>query len=242
MPPERREGSTRRSASAVVLCLALGARVATAELPAAAPSKPEVQSRESQAAMTPSKALEKLKAGNARFVSNATKRRDWSAKVVATASGQFPFAAVLACMDSRAPVEIVFDQGIGDVFGIRVAGNVVNDDELGSLEYALKVGAKLIVVLGHTDCGAVKGAIDDVKLGHLTGLLAKIHPAVAAAGCHSSKDDACVTKVAEMNVRQSMKEIRARSPYLRKYLDEGKVKLVGAMYDVATGRVTFLND
>ena len=206
------------------------------------PAKPEVQTRESQAAMTPSAALERLKAGNARFAANEMKDRDWSAKVVATASGQFPYAAILACMDSRAPVEVVFDQGLGDVFGIRVGGNVVNDDELGSLEYALKVGTKLIVVLGHTDCGAVKGAIDDVKLGNLTGLLAKIHPAVAAAGCHSSKDGACVTKVAEMNVRHSMKEIRARSPYLRKYLDEGKVKLVGAMYDVATGKVTFLND
>ena len=206
------------------------------------PAKPGVQTRESQAAMTPSAALERLKAGNARFAANEMKERDWSAKVVATASGQFPYAAILACMDSRAPVEVVFDQGLGDVFGIRVGGNVVNDDELGSLEYALKVGAKLIVVLGHSDCGAVKGAIDDVKLGNLTGLLAKIHPAVAAAGCHSSKDGACVTKVAEMNVRQSMKEIPARSPYLRKYLDEGKVKLVGAMYDVATGRVTFLND
>jgi carbonic anhydrase len=206
------------------------------------PAKPKVQTRESQAAMTPSAALERLKAGNARFAANEMKERDWSAKVVATASGQFPYAAILSCMDSRAPLEVVFDQGVGDVFGIRVGGNVVNDDELGSLEYALKVGAKLIVVLGHTDCGAVKGAIDDVKLGKLTGLLAKIRPAVAAAGCQSSKDGACVTKVAEMNVRQSMKEIRARSPYLRKDLDEGKVKLVGAMYDVATGKVTFLND
>src|SRR5438132_1556563 len=161
MPPDRRDGSTRRSASAVVLCLALGARVATAEPPATAPSKPEVQTRESQVAMTPSQALDRLKAGNARFVANATRRRDWSAKVVATASGQFPFAAVLGCMDSRVPVEIAFDQGIGDVFGVRVAGNVVNDDELGSLEYAVKVGTKLIVVLGHTDCGAVKGAVDE---------------------------------------------------------------------------------
>ena len=206
------------------------------------PAKPEVQTRESQAAMTPSTALDRLKAGNARFAANQMKERDWSAKVVATASGQFPYAAILSCMDSRAPLEVVFDQGVGDVFGIRVAGNVVNDDELGSLEYALKVGTKLIVVLGHTDCGAVKGAIDDVKLGKLTGLLAKIRPAVAAADCHSSKDGACVTKVAEMNVRQSMKEIRERSPYLKKDLDEGKVKLVGAMYDVATGKVTFLND
>jgi carbonic anhydrase len=192
--------------------------------------------------MTPSKALERLKAGNARFVSNTMKKRDWSSKVMATASGQFPFAAVLACMDSRAPIEIVFDQGVGDVFGVRVAGNVVNDDELGSLEYAAHVGTKLIVVLGHTGCGAVKGAIDDAKLGNLTGLLAKIRPAVKAASCSNSKDDACVTKVGLKNVLHSMREIRERSPYLKKYLDEQKVELVGAMYDVATGKVTFLED
>src|SRR5262245_20213846 len=125
----------KRFIAAVVLCLpALALQVAAEESPA--PAKPEVQTQESQAAMTPSGALERLRAGNARFVANAPKKRDWSAKVVATASGQFPFAAVLGCMDSRAPVEIVFDQGFGDVFGVRVAGNVVNDDELGSLEYA----------------------------------------------------------------------------------------------------------
>ena len=228
---------------AVALCLStLTASVGAEESSAAAPSKSKVQTRESQAAMTPSEALARLKAGNARFVANATKRRDWSVKVAATAAGQFPFAAVLACMDSRAPVEIVFDQGIGDIFGVRVAGNVVNDDELGSLEYAVKVGTKLIVVLGHTSCGAVKGALDGVKFGNLTGLLAKIQPAVAAASCGSSKDEACVTKVAEQNVRQSMKEIHERSPFLTKYLDEGKVELVGGMYDVATGKVTFLEN
>jgi len=214
--------------------------VVAAEEWQSAQAVPEVQTRESQAAMTPADALERLKAGNARFVANAAKRRDWSAKVIATASGQFPFAAILACMDSRAPTEIVFDQGIGDVFGIRVAGNVVNDDELGSLEYAVKVGVKLLVVLGHTSCGAVKGAIDHVELGNLTGLLAKIRPAVDAAHCDDAKSDACVTKVAEANVRQSMEKIRAQSPYLAKALDEGKVQLVGAMYDVASGRVTFL--
>jgi carbonic anhydrase len=207
-----------------------------------APAKPEVQTRESQAAMTPIAALERLKEGNVRFASNATKRRDWSAKVAATASGQFPFAAVLSCMDSRAPVEIIFDQGLGDVFSVRVAGNIVNDDELGSLEYAANVGTKLIVVLGHTGCGAVKGAIDDVKLGNLTVLLAKIHPAVAAAKCNSSKDDACVTRVAELNVRRSMQEIRERSPYLKQYFELGQVQLVGGIYDVATGKVTFLEN
>jgi carbonic anhydrase len=233
----------KRLTVAVVLCLpALTFPVAAGESHAAEPAKPAVQTRESQSGITPPIALEQLKKGNARFVSNATKRRDWSAKVVATASGQFPFAAVLGCMDSRAPVEIIFDQGIGDVFGVRVAGNVVNDDELGSLEYAVTVGTKLIVVLGHTSCGAVKGAIDDAQLGHLTGLLAKIHPAVEAAHCSNAKDEACVTKVAEMNVRQSMKEIRERSPYLAKLLDEKKVGLVGAMYDVSTGKVTFQED
>jgi len=224
---------------AVGLCLyALSAPLAAQEHVRAA--QPQVQTRESQAAMTPATAIERLKEGNARFVSNATKRRNWSAKVVATASGQFPFVAILACMDSRAPIEIVFDQGLGDVFGVRVAGNVVNDDELGSLEYAVKVGTKLVVVLGHTQCGAVKGAIDDVKLGNLTGLLAKIRPAVAAASCSNAKDDACVNKVAELNVRQSMQEIRERSAYLKAALDAGKIGLVGALYDVATGKVTFL--
>ena len=230
----------KRFMVAIGLCLsALPAPLAAQQAPAA---KPEIQTQESQAAMTPAAALERLKEGNLRFASNTAKRRDWSAKVLATAPGQFPFAAVLGCMDSRVPVEVVFDQGIGDVFGVRVAGNVVNDDELGSLEYAVKVGTKLIVVLGHTGCGAVKGALDGVELGNLTGLLAKIHPAVAAAGCSDAKDEACVTKVAEKNVRQSVKEIRDRSPYLKKYLDEGKVELVGGMYDVATGKVTFLEN
>jgi len=228
---------------ALLICLYVPTVPLTAQEPqATAPKKVKVQTQESQTAMTPDKALIRLKAGNARFVSNTTKKRDWSAKVMATASGQFPFAAILACMDSRAPIEIIFDQGVGDVFGVRVAGNVVNDDELGSLEYAAHVGTKLIVVLGHTGCGAVKGAIDDVKLGNLTGLLAKIHPAVAAANCSSSKDDACVTKVGEKNVHQSMEEIREKSRYLKKYLDEGKVELVGAMYDLSTGKVTFLEN
>ncbi len=222
---------------AVGLCvLALPAALAAQQ------STPAIQTRESQAAMTPAAALERLKEGNRRFVSGTMKPRNWSAKVVATASGQFPFAAVLGCMDSRAPIEIVFDQGIGDVFGVRVAGNVVNDDELGSLEYAVKVGTKLIVVLGHTGCGAVKGAIDGVQLGNLTGLLAKIQPAVAAANCSNSKDETCVTKVAEQNVRTAMKEIAAKSPYLKEYIDKGKIGLVGGLYDVSTGKVTFLSN
>ena len=201
----------------------------------------EVQTAASQGAMTPDQALTRLREGNARFVANQPKQRNWSAKVIATASGQYPFAAVLGCMDSRAPIEVVFDQGIGDVFGVRIAGNVVNEDELGSLEYAVKVvGVKLVVVLGHTSCGAVKGAIDDAKLGNLTQLLAKIRPAVTAAKCSDSKDAACVDKVAAENVRMSMREIKERSTDLAAAIDGGKVKLVGAMYDIATGKVAFL--
>ena len=201
---------------------------------------PQVQTKESQAAMTPAAAIERLKEGNRRFVSNAMKPRDWTAKVVATASGQYPFAAVLGCMDSRAPVEIAFDQGLGDVFVARVAGNVVNEDQLGSLEYAVYVGAKLIVVLGHTRCGAVKGAIEGVEMGNLTQLLAKIRPAVDAAHCHDPKVEQCVTDVAVENVRLGLAEIRAKSPYIAKQIDAGTVGLVGALYDVATGKVTFL--
>jgi carbonic anhydrase len=201
----------------------------------------QVQTKESQSAMTPDQALQRLKEGNARFVANKMKPRNWTAKVISTASGQYPFAAVLGCMDSRAPIEVVFDQGIGDVFGVRIAGNVVNEDELGSLEYAVKVvGVKLIAVLGHTACGAVKGAIDDAKLGNLTQLLAKIRPAVTAAGCSDSKDAACVDKVAVENVRKSMRELKEKSPDLAAAIDGGKVKLVGGMYDLATGQVAFL--
>jgi carbonic anhydrase len=227
----------KRRLAAYGMCCVVGIALA-----GDAPPKSEVQTAASQAAMTPASALERLKVGNARFAANESMRRNYSAKVIATASGQYPFAAVLGCMDSRAPIELLFDQGLGDVFGVRVAGNVVNDDELGSFEYAVKVGAKLVVVLGHTGCGAVKGAIDDVKLGNLTGLLAKIRPAVAAAGCSNSKDAACVDRVAEANVREAIREIRARSPYLKTYLDAGTVALVGAVYDVGTGRVQFLKD
>ena len=202
----------------------------------------EVQTAASQSAMTPDQALTRLKEGNTRFVANQSKKRDWTAKVIATASGQYPFAAVVGCMDSRAPIEVVFDQGIGDVFGIRIAGNVVNEDELGSLEYAVKVvGVKLLVVLGHTSCGAVKGAIDDAKLGNLTQLLAKIRPAVTAAKCSDSKDAACVDKVAAENVRKSMREIKEKSTDLAAAIDGGQIKVVGAMYDIATGKITFLD-
>ena len=202
-----------------------------------------VQTKESQAAMTPSKALDALKEGNKRFRAGTSIQKDLPAKVKASAGGQYPFAVILGCMDSRVPAEAVFDQSIGDLFNIRVAGNVVNADNLGSIEYAAKViGVKTIVVLGHTSCGAIKGAIDNVKLGNLTELLGKIHPAVAASGPGTSKDNAYVDKVGEQNVRLAMKEIRAKSPVVKEMLDSGAVGMVGGMYDLATGSVTFLAD
>jgi carbonic anhydrase len=211
----------------------------------AAPILAQVQTKDSQAALTPSRSLDMLKEGNARFVAGKTKARDLKASVAATAAGQYPFAAVIGCMDSRAPIELVFDQGIGDVFGLRVAGNVVDKNFLGSLEYAVKVvGVKLIAVMGHTHCGAVKGAIDDVKLGSLTALLADIQPAIVAAGAPkgTSKDNAYVDRVAEANVRLGMRHIREGSAAIREMLDSGKVGLVGSMYDVDTGKVVFFAD
>jgi len=206
-------------------------------------SKSVVQTKESQSAMTPARALDALKEGNKRFRAGTSVQKNLLAKVKATAAGQYPFAVVLSCMDSRVPVETVFDQSFGDLFSIRVAGNVVNVDNLGSLEYAAKViGVKLVVVLGHTSCGAIKGAIDNVKLGNLTELVAKIQPAIAASGSGTSKDHAYVDKVGEENVRLAMKEIREKSPVLKELLDSGAVRMVGGMYDLETGAVTFSGD
>lgn len=203
-----------------------------------------VMTKDAQAAMTPAAALERLKDGNTRFAAGHGIARNLQAKVLATAGGQYPFAAILSCMDSRAPVEIVFDQTIGDVFSLRVAGNVVGRDMLGSLEYAMKVvGSKLILVLGHSDCGAIKGAIDGVELGNLTDLLKKIGPAVLPPiPAAKSKDAAYVARVAEGNVHLSVKEIRAESPVLKEMLDAGKIGLAGGMYDIETGKVVFYAD
>jgi carbonic anhydrase len=202
-----------------------------------------VQTKESQGAMTPGKALDTLKEGNKRFRAGTSVQKDLPAKVKASAAGQYPFAVVLGCMDSRVPAEAVFDQSIGDLFSIRVAGNVVNPDNLGSLEYATKaIGVKLIVVLGHTSCGAIKGAIDNVKLGNLTELVAKIQPAVTASGPGTNKDHDYVDKVGAHNVRLAMKEIREKSPVIKEMLDSGAVGMVGGMYDLETGAVTFFAD
>ena len=206
-----------------------------------------VQTKASQAAMTPQPALAELRDGNARFVAGKPLHRDFPAQVKATAAGQYPFAVVLSCLDSRQPIEIVLDQGIGDIFSARVAGNVLNDDILGSMEFACKVsGAKLIAVIGHSNCGAIKGAVDDVELGNLTGLLAKIKPAIDAVPAdvqpRTTKNSAFVDQVSEANVRLVMKEIRERSPILREMLDKGEIGLVGGMYDLSTGKVQFYDN
>ena len=212
-------------------------------LVSAALASAQVMTKDSQAALTPGKSLELLKEGNARFVAGKPKKRDQMADVKATAAGQYPYVAVVSCMDSRAPMELVLDQGLGDMFGLRVAGNVIDPDFLGSLEYAVKVvGVKLIAVVGHTHCGAVKGAIDHADFGSLTVLVKKIDPAVAASGPGSSKDAAYVDKVAEANVRQSMREIREKSAIVREAIQSGKVGLVGGMYDIDTGKVIFYAD
>jgi carbonic anhydrase len=217
---------------------------ASATAPAVAAS---VQTKASQAAMTPAAALEELKAGNARFVAGHPLARNFPADVKATAAGQYPFAVVLSCLDSRQPIEIVLDQGIGDIFSARVAGNVVNDDILGSMEFACKVsGARLIAVIGHSNCGAIKGAIDNVELGDLTGLLEKIKPAEASIPAdvapRTSKNLEFVDKVSEANVRLVLDQIRERSPILRDMLDQGQIGLVGGMYDLSNGEVRFFSN
>lgn len=204
----------------------------------------QVQTKESQTAMTPQQALMQLRDGNARFVAGQSLVRDLPAQVKATAAGQYPFAVVLSCLDSRQPIEIVFDQGVGDIFSARVAGNILDEDILGSMEFACKVsGSKLIAVVGHSNCGAIKGAVDNVELGNLTGLLNKIQPAIHAVPAdvqpRTTKNYAFVNEVSEANVKLVMKEIRERSPILREMLDQGQIELVGGMYDLATGKVQF---
>lgn len=200
--------------------------------------------QEAQAAITPAKALEMLKQGNERFVRGKMMKRDYLAQVKKTSKGQFPFAAIVCCLDSRTQPEILFDQGMGDIFVARVAGNFVNDDILGSLEFATKLaGAKLIVIMGHTNCGAVMGACDAAQLGLLTAALANINPAVnAVQGDYTprtSQNEKFVQAVTEKNVRLSMQKLRDRSVILREMIDKGEIVLVGAMYDLGTGKVTF---
>jgi carbonic anhydrase len=199
-----------------------------------------------QSAITPDEALARLKDGNQRFVTADSLRRDYPAQVKATSSGQYPFAAVLSCMDSRSSPEIVFDQGIGDLFVVRIAGNYAQPDIMGSLEYATKVaGAKLVVVMGHTECGAIKGACDGVQMGNLTTVIQALQPAVDDVkdiqGDRTSKNKAFVLLVTEANVRRTVAKLRADSPILRELEQSGQIKIVGAIHDISTGQVTFFD-
>jgi carbonic anhydrase len=202
--------------------------------------------KDAQSAMTPDEALARLQQGNARFITGTSLRRDYPAQVKATANGQYPFAAILTCVDSRTPPEIVFDQGLGDLFVGRVAGNYAPIDLIGSLEFATKVaGAKLIVVMGHTECGAIKAACDNVQLGNLTTVMDALKPAVDEVkdfeGERTSKNSQFVRLVTEANVRRTVAKLRSDSPILHDLEQSGQIKIVGAIDDISTGQVTFFN-
>ena len=198
--------------------------------------------KEAQQALSPAGALEILKHGNSRFVNNLKANRDLLQQANATVEGQFPFAIILSCIDSRTSVELIFDQGLGDVFSVRVAGNIINDDILGSMEFACKLaGSKLIVVLGHSHCGAIKGACDNVQLEHLTGLLEKIKPAVESERnkVRESANKDLVQRVAESNVQATVNQIMQKSHVLREMIDNGEIGIAGGMYDIESGHVEF---
>ncbi|GAA3593795.1 carbonic anhydrase family protein [Flavivirga amylovorans] len=206
----------------------------------------KAHTKETQAAMTPQKSLEYLKAGNQRFQDNLKVDRDLLDQVKDTSNGQYPFATVLSCIDSRVSSELIFDQGIGDIFSARVAGNFVNEDILGSMEFACKLaGTKLVVVLGHTSCGAVKGACDNAKMGNLTKLIEKITPAVNAvsepkdASLRNSKNIEFVDNVSKKNVELTIERIMKESDVLADMQNNGEIMIVGAMYDIHSGAVTF---
>ena len=208
--------------------------------------KDKILTAEEQKLLRPDAVIDNLKESNNRYLKNDLTARDHSALVRDAAGGQYPKAVILSCLDSRVPVEDIFDKGIGDLFVCRVAGNFVNEDILGSMEYGCKVsGAKLVVVMGHRYCGAIKAAVDNVQLGNITAMLSKIKPAVVMTqdfkGDKSSKNDAYVTQVAINNVKNTIKNIKLKSPILKEMLDKGEIKIVGAAYDLNTGEVTFLN-
>jgi carbonic anhydrase len=206
----------------------------------------KAQTKETQATLTPDKAVALLKEGNLRFQNNLKANRNLLEQVNDTSTGQFPFATILSCIDSRVSAELVFDQGLGDIFSIRIAGNFVNEDILGSMEFACKLaGTKVVIVLGHTSCGAIKGACDDAKLGNLTALINKIKPAVRAvttpeeAHLRNSSNLDFVNSVSEKNIYMTIDNIRQQSSVLEEMETEGSIKIIGAMYDVSTGVVTF---
>jgi len=200
--------------------------------------------KEMQAAITPIMALELLKEGNKRFVNNLKTNRNLLQQANETSDGQHPFAVILSCIDSRTSAELIFDQGLGDVFSIRIAGNIVNEDILGSMEFACKLaGAKIIVVLGHSKCGAVKGACDHAEMGNLTTLLSKIRPAVddetETTENRSSKNGIFVENVAAINVKRTVKAIKERSTILEHMIENGEIGIIGGMHELSTGEVTF---
>ncbi len=208
----------------------------------------KAHTKETQAEMTPETSLQSLKEGNKRFQDNVRISRNLNEQVKETANGQFPFATVLSCIDSRVSSELIFDQGMGDLFSVRIAGNFVNEDILGSMEFACKLaGTKLVVVLGHTACGAVKGACDHARLGNLTALINKIEPAVEAVSepkdesLRNSKNIDFVNNVAEINVQMTIENIRSQSPVLAEMEDNNEIKIIGGMYDISNGEVTFFD-
>jgi carbonic anhydrase len=203
--------------------------------------------KELQSQITPRKALELLQEGNKRFITNLKAHRNLLEQVNDTRDGQWPFATILSCIDSRTSAELIFDQGLGDIFSVRIAGNIVNTDILGSMEFACKVaGSKLIVVLGHSKCGAVKGACDHVEMGNLTELLSKLQPAVyqetATKENRTSSNSPFVENVAEINVKRSVKNIIERSNVLEQMIENGEIGIVGGMHNIETGEVTFYDD
>jgi len=206
----------------------------------------KAHTKETQASITPDYAIQLLKEGNNRFQDKTKAERDLMEQVKETSKGQYPYATILSCIDSRVSSELIFDQGIGDIFSARIAGNFVNNDILGSMEFACKLaGTKLILVLGHTACGAVKGACDDAKLGNLTGMLSKIKPAVNAvsspedASLRNSSNIDFVNEVAKKNVELTMDKIVEDSPVLAEMQANGEIKIVGGMYDINSGAVHF---
>lgn len=219
--------------------------VVAVEEPTAAALVEDVLTKEQQEALTPDAVIASLKEGNIRFTTNDLTARDHSAQVRKSTMAQYPKAIVLSCVDSRVPVEDVFDRGIGDLFVARVAGNFVNEDILGSMEFACKVsGSKLVLVMGHEHCGAVKAAVDNVKLGNITPMLLKIRPAVEEVeydGDRTSKNAAFVHKACESNVKNTIKNIRLNSPILKEMEDSGEIKIVGAVYDMDNGQVEWLD-
>jgi len=201
-------------------------------------------SKETQSGLTPETALQILKEGNQRFIQNLKANRNLLQQVNETSSGQFPFATILSCIDSRTSAELIFDQGLGDIFSIRIAGNILNEDILGSMEFATKVvGTKLILVLGHTKCGAIVGACNHVEMGNLTTLLNKIQPAIYSEKTTTENRDGSnpdfVNNVTELNVHLTIERIRRESPIVAELEQQGQIKIVGALYNVETGEVNF---